>query len=88
MTFSDLLHDADFKPAQKPSDRWKNLWMVNDRVLLIDCRICGHTTVCEPFTIYEAHCRVYPSKDIAETRASIDMEAPSSAMTYLRAIPV
>lgn len=66
------MSDLDLKPANKtkkaPAKRWRNRWT---RVVggTYSCNGCGQTLTRKRGEQYWSHCRTYPSKDVAETKA-------------------
>lgn len=84
----DLLHDADFAhaPAKEPSRAWRNLWRV-DVAFPLNQNAFWHT----PGERWGAY--IWPSKDIAESRAIRDIESwakqgYNDICTHLGAFPV
>lgn len=57
----------------KPPSRWRN-WWVAKRAGIMVCSVCGARTPVGPGDVYGTHCRRYPSRDVAETRAMIFMQ--------------
>lgn len=75
-------------PATEPPKRWRNWWRNGPAASAFRCNICGsrgHTY--GPHEVFRNHCRVFPSKDAAETRAAEQMQQWRSCADYLGAFP-
>lgn len=73
---TDLLTDTDFKPttATRPPSKWRNRWQANC-IIILHCRICNTVKTLRYGEIFETHCRIYPSRDVAETHARLAVGA-------------
>lgn len=74
---SDLLTSPDLKTerATEPPKRWRNWWIANYPSVRTLCDLCGGSV---PFIKagdkYATHCFPHPSKDVAESEASRQIE--------------
>lgn len=67
------------EPIKKPSTRWKARWVALDRHVT-RCKTCDGWILHEKGDFYLNHCNVYPSKDIAMSKAmKLDADRPISA---------
>lgn len=84
---SDLLTTPELvrEVAKEPSKRWRNWWLTHVPATLV-CRVCGAKDGVEPGTIYDSHCRTYPSQDAAETHAA-EIAEPDEERLYIGAFP-
>lgn len=94
-TANTLLNDADFAPqvtlerAVKPPAKWKNRWRAPPYAVSLQCSKCGFVIEVGPREEYGSHCKLYPSRDMAETDAEeLARETPAFAAQYLGAFPV
>ena len=65
--------DEDARTVERrmpePAKRWRNRWRATE-IFHGACDVCGAVELILPGMAYENHCRVYPSKDVAETEAT------------------
>lgn len=82
MSNGELL-DLSTKRESAPAKAWKNWW----RSLTHSshtCLTCGYRGPLRCGEAYQNHCRVYPSKDVAESDAA---KLPHPSRIYLGAYP-
>lgn len=66
----DLLTDRDLRTLKEPAKRWRNKWRCGskgDR----PCLTCGTRHTAIPVGDIFVSCRIYPSRDVAETRGPL-----------------
>lgn len=68
------MHELETLPAAAPAEarpkpRWIVWWQARPNQWRAMCSVCGLTIGLTPGEIYRSHCRVFPSKDTAETWA-------------------
>lgn len=75
--------------AQKaePAKAWRNWWKLKQRTSG-RCGCGARSSDGKPGTILKEHCRTYPTKDVAETKAAIYISNKGEVAEYLGAFPI
>lgn len=82
---NDVRERTEVQQATAPAKRWRNWWRATE-VHEDECGHCGDLAVYGPGDLYGAHCRTWPSKDLAETFAEkVNDEEAATVREYLGA---
>ena len=79
MTLDDLDTSLDQAPVKEPSKRWRNRYKTRNKPIEILCLVCKYTRVFPGESIFENHCRVYPSKEVAEEKGYEETAKPTNS---------
>lgn len=84
---TDLLTTPELvsETVKEPAKRWRNWWCSSGRPTV--CLICDARRRPAPGEVFADHCRTFPSKDAAETRANEIIQIDTKVSAYLGAYP-
>lgn len=85
---NDCITNTDLSPPlTEPPKAWRNWFMAGSRKFPAFCSICETHVVFQPGEVFSNHCKVHPSKDLAETHARKLMAGWDNPAFYIGAFP-